>query len=252
MAKKKRRKLSKAEAKAEALRRQRQRRIAWAVAGVAVVAVLVVLAIVVIQSGRVELVDIEPLRADIETGLTDEGYPYRGSADAPVTIIELSDYNCPVCADFVNSTAHQIDEELLSTGEAKYVVQPFALWKESLPIVEAAACARDQGKFWDFHHRLFANQGLYSRNHPPSRSLLRDLAEASGLNVDEFQACIDEGRHREEVLAWTEDAKTVKGVNSTPTFLVNGTKVNLLRGEPYLVTLRNAVDAALAAGAGSE
>ncbi len=250
MAKKKRRKLSRAQAKAEALRRERRKKMAWAITGVVAVALLVVLVIMVIQSGEIEIVDIEPLRDDIETGLTPEGYPYRGAADAPVTIVEFSDYNCSVCAGFANTTARQIDDLLLADGQVKYVVQPFALWEGSLPVVEAAACARDQGKFWDFHHRLFANQRLFSTRRPPSRALLRDLAQASGMDVDAFLACVDEGRHREEVRASTEDGKIKMGVNGTPTFFVNGTLVKLRTDEEYIDTLRKAVEAALAAGGG--
>ena len=252
MAKKKRRKLSKAQAKAEAQRRKRQQQIVWAVAGVAAVAVLAVIVVIAIQSNKREIVDIEPLRADIETGVTEEGYPYRGSADAPVTIVELSDYNCPACADFATSTAHALDDELISTGQAKYVVQPYALWQESLPVVEAAACARDQEKFWDFHHRLFANQHLFSTVQPPSKALLKDLAGASGLDVDAFLACVDDGRHLAEVLASTEKGKTEMGVNSTPTFFVNGERVQLYTDEPYIVTMQNAVQAAGAAGTSGE
>jgi len=252
MAKKKHRKLSKAEAKVEAQRRKRQQQILWAVAGVAAVAVIIVIVLIAMGGEKAELVDIEPLRADIETGVTAEGYPYRGSADAPVTIVEFSDYNCSVCGEFAMSTAQQIDEQLLVTGQARYVVQPFALWEGSLPVVEAAACARDQDKFWDFHHRLFANQRLlFSTSQPPSKSLLRDLAGASGLNVDKFQTCVDEGRHRDEVLASTENGKVSMSVNSTPTFFVNGTRTQLYRDEAFIDTLRNAVQAALTAGGGS-
>jgi protein-disulfide isomerase len=252
MAKKKRQKLSKAQAKAEAQRRQRQRQMMWGVGGVIAVAVVAVIIVIVLQSGRRELVSAEPLRADIETGLTEEGYPYRGASDAPVTIVEFSDYNCPACGDYATSTAQQVDDELVATGQVKYVVQPYALWEESLPIVAAAACARDQGKFWDFHHQLFANQSLFSTRQPPSRALLNDFAEASGLNVGEFQACVDEGRHDAEVLASTQKGKVDMGVNSTPTFFVNGERVQLYSTEPYIVTLKNAVQAAQAAGSSNQ
>jgi protein-disulfide isomerase len=245
MAKRRRRKLSKAQAKAEAQRRKRQRQMIWAVAGVVAVAVVVV--VVLITAGgseSAEPVEVPPLRSDIETGLTEEGYPYRGSADAPVTVVEYSDYNCPHCAEFNQTTAGAVDDQLLATGQAKYVVQPFALWPESVPVVEAAICAREQDEFWNFHHLLFANQGLFSTRQPPSRSLLGQLAGSVGLDVDRFQACLDEGRQDEVVTP----AET--GVSSTPTFSVNGVRVQLLRNEAYIDTLRKAVEAAQATGAG--
>jgi protein-disulfide isomerase len=250
MAKRKRRKLTKAQARAEAQRRKRQRQIIWTVAGVVAVAVVVVVVLIAISGGEDgELVNAEPLRDDIETGVTEEGYPYRGPADAPVTIVELSDYNCPVCADFSLSTARLIDDELVATGDVKYVLHPFALWSESVPIVEAALCAKEQERFWDFHHLLFANQQNFSRQRPPSRSLLREIAEASGLDIDQFEACLDEGRTAEAEAA-TREGKEGLGVNSTPTFFVNGVQTQLRRDEAYIDTLRKSVQAALAAGSG--
>jgi protein-disulfide isomerase len=253
MARKKRRKLTKAEARAEAQRRKRRRQIAWAMAGVAGIAALVVIVLIAISGNQpAEVVASEPLRDDIETGITAEGYPYRGQADAPVTIVEYSDYNCPACRDYNTSTAELVDDELLASGQAKYVVQPYALWAESVPIVEAAVCAREGGNFWDFHHLLFANQNLFSRARPPSRGLLTQFAEMSGLDVDQFQSCLDEGR-QEEVETATRIAQEELGVTSTPTFFVNGVKTQLFTDEPYIETLRRAVaEAEAAQSSGSE
>ena len=248
MAKKKRRKLSRAEARAEARRQKRQRQIIWAVAGVIVVAVVVVLVVIATSvGGSAEVVAAAPLRDDIETGVTAEGYPYRGSADAPVTIVEVSDYYCSHCATYNLETAPLVDDELVATGRVKYVVQPFALWQESVPIVESAVCAQEQGGFWDFHHVAFTNQGLFPSKRSPARSLLHQLAEASGLNADEFQTCLEQGRS-DEVEASTRIARGELGVDSTPTFFVNGVETHLLRGEESIDTLRKAVQAAQAAG----
>jgi protein-disulfide isomerase len=260
MAKEKRRKLSKAQAREEALRRKKQRQITWAVVGVVAVAAFVVILLVAMsgggevtaqsgdvpaqsgdvptQSGELDT-PVPPLRDDVETGLTAEGYPYRGSADAPVTVVEFSDYNCPHCRRYNVETAPLIDDELVASGQVRYVIQPFTLWDESLPVAEAAACARDQDRFWEFHHRMYENQGRFSLSRPPSRELLREWAEASGLDFDEFEVCIDQGRHREEVIAGTRDAKERLGVNSTPTVFVNGVKTT-----PTFNAIRNAVQAA--------
>lgn len=244
---KKKRKLSKVEARAEAQRQKKQQQMLWAIGAVAAAAVVIVVVLIAVSGGgSAELVEPEPLRDDIETGVTAEGHPYRGSADALVTIEEYSDYNCSVCGEFNTGTADAIDEQLLVDGQVKYVVRPFALWQESVPIVEAAVCARDQGTFWDFHHLLFANQALYSTQRPPSRGLLRQFAEIGGLDVNVFDQCLDEGREA-EVLAVTQDAQTALGVVSTPTFFVNGERTQLFRDEAYIDTLRNAVQAALEA-----
>ena len=246
---KKKRKLTKAQARAEAQRKKRQQRLMWAVGAVIAAAVVIVVVLIAISSGSREVVSVEPVRDDIETGVTEEGHPYRGSADAPVTIEEYSDYNCPVCGQFTLSTASLIDDQLLTAGQVKYVVKPYALYQESVPIVEAAICAREQGRFWDFHQVLFANQALYSAQRPPARALLRQFAEESGLSVDAFDACLDEGREA-EVLEVTQAARTELGVTSTPTFFVNGERTQLLRNEEYIDTLSEAVRVALAAQSG--
>jgi protein-disulfide isomerase len=252
MAKKRRRKLSRAQARAEARRKKRQQRIVWSAAGAVAIALLAVLLLIVLGGREAtfdgELTDIDPLRTDVETGLTEKGYPYRGSADAPVTVVEFSDYNCPSCASYALGSGHLVDDELVASGQIKYVVQPYALWSESLSIVEAAVCARDQDGFWDFHHRLFANQRYFSTQRPPSRSFLRAVAEASGLDVDAFDACLDQKRHKDEVFASTQDGQLNWGVSSTPSFFVNGVRVNFEGFSTFLDGLRAAVQSAQIAG----
>ncbi len=245
--KKKRRKLSKAQAKEQALRQRQARRRNWTIAGLVAVVALVVLALFALTgSDEIKLTETEPLRDDVEMGLTEEGYPYRGAADAPVTIVEFSDYKCSHCRDFALEAAPVIDDEFVASGQVKYVVQPFALWESSVPIVEAAACARDQGAFWEFHHLAFANQNLFL-SQSPMHDILHELAQASGLDEDEFDSCLDEGRHEEQVLAATEDGKLEMGGSGTPTFVVNGVLTQLSGTQSHADTMRQAVQAALAA-----
>ena len=240
--KKKRRKLTRAQAKEAALRRQRRRRLTWIFSGVAVVAVLAIVVWVTLSDGD----EGAALRDDIETGVTKEGYPYRGAVDAPVTIVEFSDYNCSVCRNFNVTTARIVDDELVATGQVRYVVHPFVLYPESAPIVEAAACAQEQEGFWSFHHQVFVDGNRFSRSTPPSQALLREWAQASDLDVNAFEACIAEGRYQDKVLEATQRGQEEFGVNSTPSFFVNGTRTALLRNEAYIDTLRKAVQAAQA------
>jgi protein-disulfide isomerase len=251
MAKKRRRKLTRTEAKAEAERRQRQRQITWAIAGIVVVAVIVVLILITIGGQSGGTVAADPLREDVEIGVTDEGYPYRGPADAPVTVINYADYNCPHCGAFAVESEPLLDEEFVATGRIKYVAPPYALWEESIPIVEAAVCATEQGGFWDYHQRLFANQAQFSQLRPPSRAVLIGWAKDGGLDEDVFNACLNEGR-RDQVLAATEKAKLELGVNSTPTFFVNGVKTQLFTNEAPIDTLRKAIEAAEVAASGGQ
>jgi protein-disulfide isomerase len=207
--------------------------------------------LIVVSGGSAEggtLVEAELLRDDVETGVTEEGYPYRGPADAPVTLVEFSDYNCPHCRTFALETAPLVDEELVATGQLKWVVEPYYLWDWSRPIVEAAMCAEEQGGFWDYRQWLFANAERFPPQRSPSRGLLLELAEASGLDTEAFDACLDDGRFRDAVVAATEAAKLQRGINSTPTIFVNGVQT-----PATIEGIRSAVQAALGAGSiGSE
>lgn len=223
MAKKKRSKLTKAQAKELALRKKKQRQMTWALVGIGGVAVVVVLILMAMTGGGERDRTGTPERVEMEQ-LLDGDYPTLGVDDAPVTIVEFTDYNCGYCRDYALDEFPRIDEEFIASGQVKYVIRPYALSDGSLPIVEAAACARDQGGFWDFHHSLFANSGRFSLQQPPSEGLLRELAEANSLDADILLACVDEGRHRADVQASTDRAKAQIGVNSTPTIYVNGVR----------------------------
>jgi protein-disulfide isomerase len=249
MAKEKRRKLSRAEARAEAQRRKRQQRIIWGVVAAVAVAVLLVIVLIVGGGGddNGELIEAEPLRDDVETGVTEEGYPYRGAADAPVTLVEYSDYNCPHCRTFALETAPLIDDEFVATGQIKHVIRPYYLWDWTRPVAEAALCAREQGDFWGFHTWAFANSERFPAQRAPSRGILAELAQASGLDVDQFNTCLDEGRYRDEVVASAEDAKLRQGINSTPTVFVNDVKTL-----PSIEAIRGAVQTALAASSSGQ
>jgi protein-disulfide isomerase len=136
-----------------------------------------------------------------------------------------------------------IDDEFVASGQVKYVVQPFYLWDWSRPIAEAALCAREQDGFWDFHHLAFVNSQQFPVQRAPSRDTLRELAQASGLDVNAFDACINEGRYLDEIVASREDAR-LRGINSTPSIFINGA-----RTASSIEAIRRAVQAALAASA---
>lgn len=234
-----RRKLTKAQAKELALRQRRQRRMAWAAVGVTAVAVMFVLVLIAMSRG--ESASSEVGTADEPLVVETQGYPQRGADDAPVTIVEFTDYNCPGCSDFTLESFPLIEEEFVASGQVKYVVYPYTLWDGSLPIAEAAACAHDQGGFWDFHHLAFTNQDRFAVAQPPSRDMLSEWAATSELDVAEFQACLDEGHNREKIIAATQDAKERMRINSTPTILVNGVKTST-----SVDAIRQAVQAAVA------
>jgi len=149
-----------------------------------------------------------------------------GSPDAPLTIVEYSDFQCGHCATVAQEIVPQIEEEYLATGKAKLVFKQVAFLGEgSRWAAEAAECAAEQEKFWEYHDILYANQtGTFSE------LLLNAFAEALGLDTASFSACLDGGKYTNQVAANNAEAQR-RGVNNTPTFFVGQTKV--VGAKPY-------------------
>jgi len=135
-----------------------------------------------------------------------------------------------------------IEQEYVESGRAKLVARPIAiLGDESAWAARASLCANDQGHFWEYYDILFANQGA-ERSGAFSTGRLKAFAAALNLDSDAFGACLDSGKHASQV---QEDTATARqsGIQGTPTFLVNGEKV-----QNSADAIKAAIDAALAAG----
>lgn len=175
------------------------------------------------------------------TAVPSSGLVY-GSQSAPVTVTEYFDYQCPFCLRAAVGVLPAIEQEYVETGKAKLEAKPIAiLGDESVLAAQAAECANEQGRFWDFHDILFANQGK-ERSGVFSADNLKRFAAALGLDTAAFGSCLDSGKYAAAVRQDTAAAQAA-GVKSTPTLLVNGTKV-----DSTLDALRTAIEAALAAG----
>ncbi len=144
--------------------------------------------------------------------------PSRGAATAPITIIEFSDYQCPFCAR-VNPTLARVRE--------KYGDKVRVIWKDfplenihplAARAAEAAHCAGEQGKYWEMHDRLFANQKDLAVDS------LKKHAVAVGAEPVAFAACLDAGRLASRVTDGAEEGKAL-GIDSTPTLFINGRRV---------------------------
>jgi protein-disulfide isomerase len=142
--------------------------------------------------------------------------PSLGKPDAPVTIIEFSDYQCPYCKRHVDQTMPRLLDDYVKKGTVRYAFRDFPL-TEIHPLAakaaEAARCAGDQGKYWEMHDRLFGNQ----KDLQPEK--LPDHAQAIGLDVGKFRACLDDSRHAAAVQQDLEEGGKV-GANGTPAFVV--------------------------------
>jgi protein-disulfide isomerase len=163
--------------------------------------------------------------------------PEMGDPNAPVTVYEYADFQCPACGAFARQYKSRIEEAYIQPGKVRLVFRNFAfLGQESLWAAEAAYCAAEQGGFWAYHDKLFANQRGENRGAFSKPNLVR-FARELGLKVEDFQICLDSGRYRQKIQDEIREGQE-RGVNSTPSFIVNG---ELIRGVDYL-GLREAIE----------
>ena len=145
-----------------------------------------------------------------------------GSGEAPVSVVEVSDYGCPHCRDFNLDKATPLEGQYVSNGTAKWVVVPFALDDIRQPAAEAAMCAGDQGKFFEYHRALFELQDT-------TLAFTRDgyLSAAQSVSIpdmDAFTQCMDSREYR-GIVRDNRSAASLAGVSGTPTFFINDVKV---------------------------
>lgn len=151
-----------------------------------------------------------------------------GDPDAPLTIVEYADFQCPFCGRFYETTGKQIREDYVKTGKVKVIYRDLAfLGPESLAAAEAAECSKDQKSFWAFHDALYdaeIKDGA-ENNGNLTKTLFVSLAKQIGMSdVDAFASCIDSKKYSEEVKAVGTGATALQ-VNSTPTVFIGQTKI---------------------------
>ncbi len=147
---------------------------------------------------------------------------FIGQADAPVTIIEFTDYQCPFCGRHFTQTYSQIKTNYIDTGKVKYVSRDFPLSFHPFAqkASEAAECAEDQGKFWEMHDKLFETQAVWSGVADAVGSF-KQYAKDLGLNAATFDSCLDGGTHAQEVKDDMADG-SASGIDGTPGFWILG------------------------------
>lgn len=168
-----------------------------------------------------------------------------GDPNAPVTVIEYADFQCPFCGRFFLDAGTKIRDQYVKTGKVKMVYRDFAfLGPESTASAEAAECAKDQGKFWSYHDALYTEEIADGKENSGNlnRALFLKLANNLGLNVGDFTSCIDSNKYADVVKNSVSDAQSF-GVNSTPTIFVGSEKI--LGAQPFSV-FQAAIDKLLA------
>jgi protein-disulfide isomerase len=182
-----------------------------------------------------------PVRASLADG------PVLGRADAPVTIVEFSDYQCPFCQRFFATTLPVLRKEYVQTGKVRYVFRDFPLDQlhpHARKAAEAAHCAGDQDKFWEMHDKLFENAKALAAPQ------LVEHARALGLDAGKFNECLSSERHSPRVERGLADG-TAAGVRGTPGFVIGRTvpgdtlEGTPIRGAQSLQTFRRIIDSLL-------
>ena len=182
-----------------------------------------------------------PIKAGAKVEVNISGAPVLGDADAPVTVVEFGDFQCPFCERYFQNNEKILISEYVNTGKVKFVWKDYAfLGQESTWSSEAARCAEDQGKFWQYHNYLYNHQGAENSG-AFSIANLKKFAQAVGLNTSTFNSCLDSHTHAAAVSQSTQYGSSI-GVTGTPATFVNGT---LIVGAVPYADLKSAIESAL-------
>ncbi len=181
--------------------------------------------------------DIVDTTTNFETPTIDDDV-VLGDPNAPVTVIEFGDYECPFCGQLYQNVEKPLREDYIKTGKVKMVYRdyPLAFHPSAQPAAEAAECAGAQGKYWAYHDALFERQATLSTLN------YTDLAGELGLDKAAFQICVDNRTYADEIAKDQADG-TAAGVGGTPATFING---QLISGAVPYETFKAVIEAALA------
>jgi protein-disulfide isomerase len=144
----------------------------------------------------------------------------KGSPNAPIEITEYADFQCPFCQTFATLQMPTIDERLIQTGKVRWRYRDFPLQQHPFSRLAAhsAACADEQGKYWQQHQRIYEGQSEWSEARDAG-AIFRNYAKANGLDLGRYDACMKSGKYAGRIQASYNEGVQV-GVNSTPTLLI--------------------------------
>src|SRR5215213_3229459 len=145
----------------------------------------------------------------------------KGSPSAPVEITEFADYQCPFCQTFATLQMPTIEERLIGTGRLRWRYRDFPLQQHSFSRLAAhsAACASEQGKYWEQHEHIYEGQAEWASG--DAADVFRRYAREVGLDLAKYDACMSAGKYAGRIQA-SYDEGMKAGVSSTPTLLVSG------------------------------
>ena len=164
--------------------------------------------------------------------------PVKGDFNAPITVVEFSDFQCPFCARFHEQTLPQLQKEYIDTGKIKLVFRdmPLSFHANAMSAAVASECANEQGKFWQYHDVLFTNQAQWqSIESGEITKTFSQYATDLGIETASFEACLGSQGIADEINKDMRDAAQY-GVSGTPTFFIGTEKdgfVKLVGAQPF-------------------
>ncbi|HEY8164315.1 MAG TPA: thioredoxin domain-containing protein [Gemmatimonadaceae bacterium] len=186
--------------------------------------------------------EFKPIVIDPASAAPEHGY-LLGKADAPVKILEYADFECPACGHFATVTEPDVRKRLIETGIASLTFLDFPLsqHRNSQAASNAAACADEQGKFWQMHDELFNGQPDWNTQATDNpKSLFQKYATEIGLDMTRWESCYDARKYQKRIESNYASGERLK-VAQTPTFVVGG---QLVVGAPSFDALKATVDSA--------
>jgi len=237
-------------AREERLKRERQQRgrlILYIIGGV----ILIVLGIVALNyfTNKSKAANLPAIVQITPKARPQEDRNNIGDPNAKVKIVEYSDFQCPYCKEFADNTLQSIIDNYVTTGKVYFTSRSMGnfvsqniggIGTESRDAAEAAYCAADQGKYWEFGEAAFANwQGEEVGSFSPAR--LKAIAQMLGLDMNQFNSCVSSNKYQNQVDQDEADGKAA-GVTGTPSFVING---KLVTGALPFAQFQSEIEAAL-------
>lgn len=212
------------------------------IVGVIAVAVIIAIAASFGSQSSTETMNLDMTRSH-GTVSTAMASPILGNPSAPVTIVEFGDYQCHQCFNWYHKTKPTIYENYIQTGKVNLVFVDLAfLGRDSPKAAQAAYCAEEQGKFWEYHDLLYQSQEGIDDGWANSERL-KAFAFSIGLDPELFNSCLDSGKFTKRVQYNVGEAKK-HGANATPTFIIvgsDGSQQKIVGAQPYSV-FKNIID----------
>ena len=183
-----------------------------------------------------------PVRRESPVARVDlTGAPFQGDGDAPVTMVEFTDFQCPFCNRFFKTTFQELKKNYIDSGKVRYysINLPLDMHRNALRAAEAARCAAEQGQFWPMHDRMQGN---------PQHLELTDLqgyAQDIGIDVANFRQCIETEKYKDDIQRQAQAANKI-GAQGTPAFVIgkstpDGVEGQLIVGAQPYATFEEAI-----------